>query len=163
MLKKMEATWQKDLTGVPFEYSFLDDEVRKQYESETILSRIINSFTLVAIFISCLGLFGLTSFNAEQRKKEIGIRKIMGASVFELTAFLSHDFLKLVAVAIIIATPIAYFAMHQWLDNFAYKTNLSWWIFALAGLLALGFALLSVSWQFWSAATSFPVEALRYE
>lgn len=163
MLRKMDATWQKDLTGVPFEYSFLDDEVRKQYESEIVLSRIINSFTLIAIFISCLGLLGLTSFNAEQRKKEIGIRKIMGASVFELTASLSHDFLKLVIAAIIFATPVAYYAIHKWLDSFAYKTNLSWWIFALAGLLALAIALLTVSWQSWRAATRNPVEALRYE
>lgn len=163
MLRKMDATWQKDLTGVPFEYSFLDDEVRKQYESEIVLSRIINSFTLIAIFISCLGLLGLTSFNAEQRKKEIGIRKIMGASVFELTASLSHDFLKLVIAAIILATPVAYYAIHKWLDSFAYKTNLSWWIFALAGLLALAIALLTVSFQSWKAATKNPVESLRYE
>ena len=127
------------------------------------MSRIINSFTLMAIFISCLGLFGLTAYNAEQKKKEIGVRKIMGASVVKLTFSLSQDFLKLVLVSIIIAMPLAWYAMKVWLENFAYRTNLSWWIFALAGALALGIALLTVSWQSWKAATRNPVDALRYE
>ncbi|HKI89265.1 MAG TPA: ABC transporter permease [Draconibacterium sp.] len=163
LIKKVETIWQKDLSGVPFEYSFLDDEVNKQYETEIILSRIINSFTLIAIFISCLGLFGLTAFSAEQRRKEIGIRKIIGASVLKLAAILSQDFLKLVIIAIIVATPVAWWAIHRWLESFAYKTNLSWWIFALSGLMALGIALLTVSWQSWRTAARNPVEALRYE
>ena len=163
LLKKITTLWQKDLSNTPFEYRFLDLEVNNQYKSEKTMSRIINSFTLMAIFISCLGLFGLTAYNAEQKKKEIGVRKIMGASVVKLTFSLSQDFLKLVLVSIIIAMPLAWYAMKVWLENFAYRTNLSWWIFALAGALALGIALLTVSWQSWKAATRNPVDALRYE
>jgi putative ABC transport system permease protein len=110
-----------------------------------------------------MGLFALSSYAMARRTKEIGIRKVNGARISEILTMLNKDFIKWVAIAFVIATPIAYYAMNKWLENFAYKTELSWWIFALAGLLALGIALLTVSWQSWKAATRNPVEALRYE
>jgi len=163
MLKKMEAIWHKDLPEVPFEYSFLDTEVQKQYETEITLSQIINSFTLVAIVISCLGLFGLAAFSAEQRSKEIGIRKVLGASVSGIVGLLSKDFLKLVMVALVIATPIAWWGMSKWLQAFVYRINISWWMFALAGLLAILIALFTVSFQAIKAALVNPVKSLRSE
>ena len=163
MLKKMEAIWHKDLPEVPFEYSFLDSEVQKQYETEATLSQIINSFTLVAIVISCLGLFGLAAFSAEQRSKEIGIRKVLGASISGIVALLSKDFLKLVLVALVIATPIAWWGMSKWLQAFVYRINISWWMFALAGLLAIIIALFTVSFQAIKAALMNPVKSLKSE
>lgn len=163
LLGKMEAVWHKNFTALPFEYKFLDAEVQKQYETETTLSQIINSFTLMAILISCLGLFGLAAFSAEQRNKEIGIRKVLGASVPNLAALLSKDFLKLVGIAFLIATPISVWAMGKWLEAFAYKVNLSWWMFALAGLLAMLIALFTVSFQAIKAAVANPVRSLKAE
>jgi putative ABC transport system permease protein len=163
LLQKIKVIWQKDFPAVPFEYTFLDDEVQKQYETEITLSRIINSFTLMAIIISCLGLFGLAAFSAEQRRKEIGVRKVLGASVFNLTTLLSGDFLKLVAIAIVIATPVAWWAMSQWLQAFAYRIDISWWMFAVAGLVAVLIALLTVSFQSIKAAIANPVKSLRTE
>jgi putative ABC transport system permease protein len=118
---------------------------------------------MVAIFISVINLFSIAWLISLARVKEIGIRKVNGAKISEILAMLNKDFVKWVAIAFVIATPIAYYAMHKWLENFAYKTTLSWWIFALAGILALGIALLTVSWQSWRAATRNPVDALRYE
>jgi len=163
LLGKIEAIWHKDVPGTPFEYAFLDDEVQKQYETEITLSNIINSFTLMAIFISCLGLFGLAAFSAEQRNKEIGIRKVLGASVTGIVELLSKDFLKLTLIAIVIATPIAWWAMDKWLQNFAYKISISWWMFALAGLLAVAIAFFTVSFQAIKAALTNPVKSLRSE
>jgi len=147
----------------PFEYTFLDEDVQKQYETEVTLSNIINSFTLMAILISCLGLFGLAAFSAEQRTKEIGIRKVLGASVFNLTSLLSKDFIRLVMIAIVIATPISWWAMTKWLQGFAYRINIAWWMFALAGLLAIAIALFTVSFQAIRAALANPVKSLRTE
>jgi putative ABC transport system permease protein len=163
LLGKVQAVWHKDFPALPFEYKFLDEEVQKQYETETTLSQIINSFTLMAILISCLGLFGLAAFSAEQRNKEIGIRKVLGASVPNLAALLSKDFLKLVAVSFLIATPISVWAMGKWLEAFAYKVSLSWWMFALAGLLAMFIALITVSSQAIKAALMNPVRSLKAE
>jgi putative ABC transport system permease protein len=118
---------------------------------------------MFAIFIACLGIFGLLTYIMEMKVKEIGIRKVNGAKILEILKLVNLDLIKWVTVAFIIATPIAYYAMNKWLENFAYKTSLSWWIFAVAGILALGIALLTVSWQSWRAATRNPVEALRYE
>jgi len=118
---------------------------------------------VIAIIIASLGLFGLSLLISQQKTKEIGIRKVTGARVGEIILLFNRDFVVWVAIAFVIATPIAYYAMNKWLESFAYKTALSWWIFALAGLLALGIALLTVSWQSWKAATRNPVEALRYE
>ncbi len=146
-----------------FQYSFLSDKISDMYQKEKLLSHVYILFTLVAILISVSGLFIVALYDINRRTKEIGIRKVNGAKISEIMTLLNGDFVKLIAIAFVIATPIAWFAMHQWLQNFAYKTELSWWIFALAGLLAMGIALLTVSWQSWKAATRNPVEALRYE
>ena len=146
-----------------YEFEFIEDRIKNNYASEASSSKLINIFALITVIISCLGIFGLALYSSEQRSKEIGIRKINGAKVSEVMVMLNGDLVKWVAIAFIIACPIALYAMNKWLENFAYKTTLSWWIFALAGLLALGIALLTVSWQSWRAATRNPVEALRYE
>jgi putative ABC transport system permease protein len=161
LLAKMEAVWQKNVTGVPFSYSFLDEEVKKRYESEIVLSRIINSFTGMAILISCLGLFGLAAFSAEQRGKEISIRKILGATVPGIAQLLSKDFLKLVIIAFVIATPIAWWVMRQWLQAFAFRISISWWMFAVSGLVVIFIALATVSVQAVKAAVVNPVKRLR--
>ena len=149
--------------NAPVDFQFLDATYAHLYESDKRIGTIFCIVAIIAIFISSLGLFGLSSYSSKKRTKEIGIRKINGATISEVMAMLNKDFVKWVVIAFIIATPIAYYAMHKWLENFAYKTTLSWWIFAMAGLLALGIALLTVSWQSWRAATRNPVEALRYE
>jgi putative ABC transport system permease protein len=163
LLNRVNAIWKKDMTSVPFEYSFLDSEVQKQYETEITLSQIINSFTIIAILISCLGLFGLAAFSAEQRQKEIGVRKVLGASVTGIVRLLSKDFLILVIVSFVIATPIAWYGMSKWLQAFAYRIPLSWWMFALAGLIAVFIALFTVSFQAIKAALMNPVKSLKTE
>ena len=142
---------------------FLDQHVAKLYEKEIQISNILFVLALFSILISCMGLFSMSMLISKMRTKEIGIRKVNGAKVSEILTMLNKDFVKWVVIAFIIATPIAYYVMYRWLESFAYKTNLSWWIFVLTGLLALGIALLAVSWQSWRAATRNPVEALRYE
>jgi putative ABC transport system permease protein len=163
LLGKIEAVWRKDLPSEPFQYSFLDAEVQQQYQSEITFSNIINSFTLMAILISCLGLFGLAAFSAEQRKKEIGVRKVLGASIAGLVQLLSKDFLKLVGISILIATPIAWWVMNKWLQSFSYRVVISWWMFALAGAIAILIALITVSFQSIKAAIANPVNSLRSE
>jgi putative ABC transport system permease protein len=162
-IKYIQDVWDQFSPDIPFEYHFLDKTYEKLYEQDRQFSKIIISFLVVAILIACLGLFGLATITTIQRTKEIGIRKINGANVSEILSMLNKDFIKWVAIAFVVACPIAYIAMTKWLENFAYKTELSWWIFALAGVLALGIALLTVSCQSWKAATRNPVEALRYE
>ncbi len=147
----------------PVEISFFDQAIENMYQSELQFRRTFSLFAGCAIVICCLGILAMSLFACQRRIKEIGIRKVNGARVSEVLAMLNRDFVKWVAIAFVIATPIAYYAMNKWLESFAYKTELSWWIFALAGLLALGIALLTVSWQSWKAATKNPVEALRYE
>ena len=163
LLSRIAALWKKDINGVPFTFHFLDEEVQKNYEADIAMSHIINAFTGMAILISCLGLFGLAAFSAEQRSKEIGIRKVLGASIPGIAQLLSKDFLKLVLIAFLIATPIAWWAMNKWLEAFAYKVTLSWWMFALAGFLSLGIAILTVSFQAIRAAVANPVKTLRSE
>jgi len=155
--------WKKITADAPFEYSFIDKRMDELYAKNEKEMAVFSLLTLIALVISCLGLYGLTSHFVLTRTKEIGIRKVNGARISEVLIMLNRDFVKWVAIAFVIATPIAYYAMNKWLENFAYKTELSWWIFALAGLLALGIALLTVSFQSWKAATKNPVEALRYE
>ncbi|MGV8093701.1 MAG: ABC transporter permease [Mangrovibacterium sp.] len=160
----IERIWQNyDIMDTPFSYEFIDERLAQLYQSEEHTRTIFSFFMVLAISIAILGLFGLSLFMMERRTKEIGVRKVNGAKVSEIMTMLNGDFVKWVFIAFIIATPVAWYAMHKWLENFAYKTTLSWWIFALAGLLALGIALLTVSWQSWKAATRNPVEALRYE
>ncbi|WP_423129675.1 ABC transporter permease [Gaoshiqia sp. Z1-71] len=159
----LSRIWEKLYPMDEFIYFFSDREFESQYRSDLSFNRILTFSALMALLISCLGLLSLAMFNTNLRVKEIGIRKVNGAKISEILAMLNRDFVKWVVVAFVIATPVAWYAMHKWLENFAYKTELSWWIFALAGLLALGIALLTVSWQSWKAATRNPVEALRYE
>ena len=147
----------------PFNYQFFDDIFDRAYRAEQKIGILFSVFAMLAILIACLGLFGLASFTAEQRTKEIGIRKILGASVSHIAFLLSREFTKWVAIANIVAWPIAYYVMTQWLQNFAYKVNLGLFTFLLAGALALFIALLTVSFQTIRAATANPVDSLRYE
>jgi putative ABC transport system permease protein len=163
LLHKMETVWRNYFPAVPFEYRFLDEEIQKQYDAEITLARIINVFALIAILISCLGLFGLSAFTAEQRRKEVGIRKVLGADAFNVTRLLSKDFLKLVMIAIAIATPISWWTANKWLENFTYRIQVSWWIFLAAGTLALLIALVTVSFHAIKAAIANPVKNLRTE
>jgi len=163
LLAAIGTIWHTDVPGVPFEYAFSDEEAQKQYAAEITLSKIIDSFTLMAIVISSLGLFGLAAFSAEQRIKEIGVRKVLGASVLDLTRLLSKDFFILVGIAIVIATPIAWWAMSSWLDAFAYRTPIRGWMFALAGAVAMLIAMVTVSSQAVRAAMANPVRSLRSE
>jgi putative ABC transport system permease protein len=147
----------------PFSYSFLNSTIENIYANESRYQNLSQLFSFIAIFIACLGLFSLADLNLEKRTKEIGIRKVSGAKISEVMIMLNMDFVKWIAIAFIIGCPIAWYFMHKWLENFAYKTGLSWWIFVLAGLLGLTISLITVSWQSWKAATRNPVEALRYE
>ena len=155
--------WQKILPGYPLKYQFYDEWFDSMYKSEEYFARTISLFAILAIIISCIGILGLAIFTSERRTKEIGIRKINGAKIAEIILMLNAEFIIIVAISYLIAIPIAWYSMHKWLENFAYKTELSWWIFGLAGIMALGIALLTVSWQSFRAATRNPVEALRYE
>ncbi len=163
LLSKMETKWKQLMPGQPFTYKFMDDSFDQVYRAEQRIGTIALTFAVLAIFIACLGLFGLAAFTAEQRTKEIGVRKVLGASVSSIVTLLSKDFLKLVLIAIVIASPIAWWAMNRWLQDFAYKIDIEWWVFALAGLLAVGIALLTVSFQSVKAALMNPVKSLRSE
>lgn len=162
-LAKVQQIWRKTLPQTPFDYTFMNDRMQGAYENDIILSQIINSFTLVAILISCLGLFGLSAFSAEQRNKEIGIRKVLGASVSGIVGLLSKDFMRLVVIAFIIAVPLAWWAMGQWLQGFVYRVSLSWWMFLSAAAAAMLIALLTVSFQAVKAAVANPVNSLKSE
>lgn len=162
-IKFINTTWDKLAPGVPFQYFFIKDKYIEKYKGEERLAKIVGTFAIIAILLSCLGLFALIAYLSIRRTKEIGIRKINGAKVIEIIILLSKDFLKLVTIAFVISCPIAWYIMSRWVQSFAYKTELSWWIYALSGIIALGITLLTVSGQSWRAATRNPVEALRYE
>jgi putative ABC transport system permease protein len=163
LLKTMESSWNKINPDVPFVYSFLDNDFQKNYAKDQRTSNIVSYFTFIAIFIACLGLFGLSAFSAEQRTREIGIRKVLGASVVNITNLLSKDFVKLVLIAIVIASPLSWWFMNKWLQDFAYRIQISWWMFAVAGMIAIFIALLTVSFQAIKAAIANPVKSLRTE
>jgi ABC-type antimicrobial peptide transport system permease subunit len=158
-----EKEYKKYAGDTPFSYSFLDKNFEEQYKSEQRSSLLFNVFAGIAIFISCLGLFGLATYTAQVRIKEIGIRKVLGASVANIIQLLSKDFLKLVVFAIIIATPVAWWAVNKWLQGFAYRINISWWVFAVAGLLSVLIAWITISFQAFKAAIANPVKSLRTE
>jgi putative ABC transport system permease protein len=162
-MEYINGKWQELLPGYPLKYQFYDDWFDSMYRSEEYFSRIISLFAILAVIISCIGILGLAIFSSEHRTKEIGVRKINGARISEIMILLNKDIIILLVIALVIATPIAWYSMNKWLQIFAYRTGLSWWIFALSGLLAFIIALLTVSLQSWSAATRNPVEALRYE
>ena len=162
-LQIAENGWNEILPGIPFEYSFLDATIDAQYHAEQSLSKIITIFTYISIFISCLGLFGLSVFAAERRMKEIGIRKVLGASITGIVAMLTKDFLKLVLIALIIASPVAFFLLENWLNNFAHRTQLSWGIFVTAGTTALALTFLTIIFQSLRAALHNPIYSLKDE
>ena len=162
-LQSIENIWRELEPAHPFQYVFLDDSFDRLYRSEQRMGQIFTFFTLMAIFISCLGLFGLASFTADQRTKEIGIRKVLGASVSNVVVLLSRDFTKWVILANVVAWPVAYLVMNQWLQNFAYRISLGVWMFILSGVIALIIALLTVSTKALKAAVANPADSLRYE
>ncbi len=162
-LANIEKTFRSFDESVPFEYRFVDEEYAKNYEEEKYLSHLSLLFTVLTIIISCLGLFGLALFTAEQRTKEIGIRKSIGAKTSQVMTMLTQKFLKWVVISFVIASAIAYYAMHTWLEEFAYHTSISWWVFLATGSIAIVIALITVSWQAYRAANRNPVESLRYE
>jgi ABC-type antimicrobial peptide transport system permease subunit len=162
-LPKIEAVFKKLIPGAPFEYAFVDDAYAAKFAAEQRIGTFAYFFAVLAIVVSCLGLFGLASYVAEQRTKEIGVRKILGASVFGLWRLLSTDFVMLVLLSILIATPIAYYFMQRWLEQYAYRSGISWWVFAAAGVGATAVTLLTVSFQAIKAALANPVESLRAE
>ncbi|MFA6334155.1 MAG: FtsX-like permease family protein [Bacteroidales bacterium] len=162
-LATLNTVWKKINPGYPIYYEYITDSYRKVYAEEYSQTRVLSLFAIISIILSSLGIFAMASFNMQRKVKEIGIRKVNGAKISEVIVMLNKDFVKWIAISFLIAAPIAYYATNKWLQNFAYKTTLSWWIFALAGLIALTIVLVTVSWQSWKAATRNPVEALRYE
>jgi putative ABC transport system permease protein len=162
-LAKMKPVFQKYNPESPFAYQFVDDEYAKKFANEERISSLATFFASLAIFISCLGLFGLASFVAEKRTKEIGVRKVLGASIFIIWRLLSKEFVLLVLVSLVISIPISYYVMSNWLQNYNYRTDIVWWIFAATGLAAVAITLVTVSFQAIKAALANPVKALRSE
>ncbi len=162
-LSKMQNKWQAQFPEQPFDYYFLDENIDKLYRAEQNFKSLFSYFTIIALIIACLGLFGLAAFTAEQRVKEIGIRKVLGASVTSVIGLLSKDFLKLVVIALVVAIPIAWYAMNKWLQDFSYRIDIGWWVFVVAGVLAILIALITVSFQAIRSAMANPVKNLRTE
>ncbi|MFN8348378.1 MAG: FtsX-like permease family protein [Spirosomataceae bacterium] len=162
-LPMVKATWQSHYPDFPFEYHFLDTVFDEQYRKDRLMMQLFNAFAFLTILVACVGLFSLVTFTTEIRTKEIGIRKVLGASVLSITALLSKDFLKLVVIAVVIASPVAWYAMNQWLAGFAYRIEITWWVFAVAGILTLLIALLTVSLHSIKAALMNPVKSLKTE
>lgn len=162
-LASLDQVYKTINPDFPFAYQFLDQEYEKLYRNEQIVTKLSNAFAILAILISCLGLLGLVMFSAEQRTKEFGIRKVLGATVTNIVQLLSQDFLRLVLISFCIATPLAGYAMYQWLQKFAYKIELSWWIFILSGSIALCIALATICVQAFQSALANPVKSLRSE
>ncbi|QGY44673.1 FtsX-like permease family protein [Maribellus comscasis] len=163
VIKLLKEKWENTQPESTISCFFANDKLNEQYKEYVKINQIIAWFSIVAIVLSCIGLFALSSYAISRRIKEIGVRKVNGAKVFEVVGLLNRDFLRWVVVSFIIAVPLAWFALHRWLEGFALKTEINWWIFAIAGILAVGIALLTVSWQSWRAAIRNPVEALKYE
>jgi putative ABC transport system permease protein len=162
-IAQVEKTWKKYLPEIPFEYRFLDERYARLYEAENRQGSIFTIFSCIAIFIACLGLFGLSSFTITQRIKEIGVRKVLGASIGSIVKLISLDFLALVVIAAVIAFPVAWYVMNHWLMDFAYRINIHWWVFILAAFIALLIAFATISFQAIKAAMSNPVKSLRSE
>ena len=163
IIKAIESKWNNIIPNRPFDYYFLDEFFDKQYRAEDRFGNLFTNFSILAIFISCLGLLGLASYSTIQRTKEIGVRKVLGASVSNIVNLLSIDFISLVLIALVIASPLAWLGMHTWLQDFAYRTSITWWVFALAGLAAIMIAFLTISFQAIKAAMASPVHSLRAE
>jgi len=163
LLESMKTQWKSFGVEEPFSYAFMDDLVNQTYQAEQKTGLVLSIFGMLTIFIACLGLFGLATFTAEQRIKEIGVRKVLGANITQIIGLLSKDFLKLVLIACVFAFPIAWYAMHKWLQSFAYKIEISWWIFVLAACLSMFIAFLTVGYQSLKAALMNPVKSLKTE
>jgi len=162
-ISKIEAAFKKYIPSAPFDYQFADTEFAAKFAAEERIGKLATFFAVLAVFISCLGLFGLASFVAEQRTKEIGIRKVLGASVSQVTTMLSKEFVKLVLISCVVAFPLSWWVMYKWLQDFAYRINISWWMFVVAGIIALLIALITVSFKAIKAALANPVKSLRTE
>jgi hypothetical protein len=163
ILAQVGNEWKKIYPDEPFECNFLNESIRWLYDQETKTAWLMNVVMIIAIFISCMGLFGLAMFTAEQRTKEIGIRKVLGATVTNIVALLSKDFVLLVIISLFIASPVAWYFMSRWLEDFVYRIHISWWVFVLAGSVAILIALFTVSFQAIKAAIANPVKSLRTE
>lgn len=163
IISTIQKAWNKINPNSPFAYSFLDQDFQNNYEKEEGTSQLIQYFTFIAIVIACLGLFGLATFTSEQRVKEIGVRKVLGASVLQIVTLLSKDFMKLVVISIVLSSPVAYYLMNEWLSGFAYRIDIEWWVFAIAGGVAVLIALVTISFQAIKAALINPVDSLRSE
>ena len=163
VIAQIKSKWQAMAPGQPFSYSFMDEDFNKLYTTEQRMGQIFITFAVLAIIIACLGLFGLITYAAEQRVKEIGIRKVLGASAGNIAGMLSKDFLTLILISAALAFPLAWWLMRKWLENFAYRVSINWWVFGIAGILALLIALITVSFQAIKAALANPVESLRTE
>jgi putative ABC transport system permease protein len=162
-LDVVKTIWASHYPSYPFEYTFLDESFADQYRRDQLMITLFNGFAGLTVLVSCLGLLGLVAFTTERRTKEIGIRKVLGASVAGIVALLSKDFLKLVLLAILLASPLVYWGADRWLQSFAYKVDLDWWTFALAGVIAIVIALITLSFQSIKAALTNPVKSLRNE
>ena len=162
-LKTIESTWKALNPDKPFDFHFLDQEYEELYKQEVQTAKVLNIFALITVFVAAMGLFGLAAFTAQQRVKEIGIRKVLGASVTGIVRMLSVDFMKLVLIAAVIASPVGWWMMNNWLADFAYRIDIQWWMFVFAAVFALVIALLTVSSQAIKAAVANPVDSLRDE
>jgi putative ABC transport system permease protein len=162
-IAKIEKEWKTITNNYPFEYTFLDQTIAKMYEADMRWQKTIQASCFFAILIACMGLFGLSAINAINRRKEIGIRKVLGASVKDIVATLSSSFLIMVIISIAIATPLAWWLMNKWLEDFAYRINISWWMFLIIGITAIIIAIGTVSFQAIKAALANPVKSLRTE
>jgi len=162
-MQSIKKIWERTFPNYVYEYRFLDDKIASFYKQERQLSQLYKIFAAIAIFLSCLGLYGLASFMAVQRIKEVGIRKVLGASAGNIVYLFSKEFIMLIAIAFAIATPLAWYFMHQWLQDYAYRINVNWWLFAAGGLVAIIIALATISFQAIKAAVANPVKSLRTE
>jgi putative ABC transport system permease protein len=163
IVDELQSRWKSLGTGTPFTYHFLDESFNSMYQAEQQVGRVAIAFAIIAVIIACLGLFGLATYMAEQRTKEIGVRKVLGATVNNIVIMLSRDFLVLIVIATLIAFPVAWWAMYKWLQDFEYRIGVGWWIFIISGLIAILVALFTISFQAIRAAVSNPVKSLRTE
>ncbi|MBC9930543.1 ABC transporter permease [Chitinophaga qingshengii] len=162
-LAKIKQLWAAQHPGYPFDYHFMDEMYNQQYKGDEQFGRVVKIFSGFTLFITCLGILGLTAFSITKRRKEIGIRKTLGASVTGIVALLTKDFVYLILIAVVIATPLTWWAMSQWLDNFAYHTAITWSVFSVAGILTMAIALITLSFQTVRAALENPAQALKSE
>ena len=162
-LQKVENVIKQIDPNRPFEYKFMDEQFEQKFKSTLLVGKLAGLFAALAIFISCLGLFGLTAFSAEQRNREIGIRKVLGASVLNIVELLGRNFMLLIGISFAIAIPLAWWIMHEWLQNYEYRIHINWWIFAGSGILVIIIAMVTVGFLAVKAATANPVKAIKVE